>query len=248
MRVARTLNLAWRVFCWTAIAALSNTATLAAPPAAVKPAPPTAALATVTGIPLDTPWKKKLYGFAREKLLHPAWGWTHSERDFLLAKQIAAKEGMTVDDDVLFAAAFTHDIGAIGDFQKDGVDHAERSAELIGPLLEGFGFPAEKLPLVREAIVGHMYDKVPADGAEAVLLHDADTLDFLGVIGVARRLSVTGTAATYSGGIDRIRTFADKLPPTLITKTAKNMAALRVSEMRQFVKQLENESVGGRLP
>jgi uncharacterized protein len=233
----------------TALLALSSTVSGAeAQRAIINPAQPTAALTTLSGIPLDTPWKQKLYGFAREKLLHPAWGWTHSERDFLLSKQIAAKEGMRVDEDVLFAAAFTHDIGAIGEFQKEGVDHAERSAELIGPLLERFGFPPEKLPRVREAILGHMYDKVPAEYFEAIVLHDADTLDFLGTIGVARRLSVTGTAATYSGGLERIRTFADKLPPTLVTSTAKQMAPARVSEMHEFLARLDAESVGGRLP
>src|SRR3954454_17982793 len=116
-----TLNLLRRVSCM--LLALASTASPAATPSTSAP---TAALTTPTGIPLDAAWKRKLYGFAREKLLHPAWGWTHSERDFLLASQIAAKEGMRVDKDVLFAAAFTHDIGAIGEFQKEGVDHAER--------------------------------------------------------------------------------------------------------------------------
>lgn len=238
-----------RVCCMTVLLALASAASPAATQTATTtPAPSAAALATLTGIPLDTPWRQKLYGFARARLLHPAWGWTHSERDFLVAKQIAAKEGMRIDEDVLFAAAFTHDIGAIGEFEKEGVDHAERSAELTGPLLAGFGFPAEKLSQVREAILGHMFDKVPARRNEAVVLHDADTLDFLGTIGVARRLSVTGTAVTYGGGIERVRTFADKLPPTLITSAAKQMAPRRVSEMRQFLAQLDAESVGGRLP
>ena len=207
-----------------------------------------APVATVSGIPLDSAWKQKLYSFAREKLLHPAWGWTHSERDYLLAKQLAQKEGMRLDDDVLFAAAFTHDIGAIGEFQKEGVDHAERSAELVGPLLERFGFPAEKVPAVRQAILGHMWNKVPAHLNEAIVLHDADTLDFLGTIGVARRISATGSAATYSGGVDRIRLFTEKLPPTLITATAKKMAPARVAEMRRFLHELDAQDFGGQLP
>jgi len=46
---------------------------------------------TLTGIPLDSRWKEKLYSFAREKLKHPAWGWTHSERDYNLASEIDRK-------------------------------------------------------------------------------------------------------------------------------------------------------------
>lgn len=206
------------------------------------------AVGTLTGIPLDAPWKRQIYAFAREKLIHPAWGWTHSERDYLLASEIAAKEGLAIDTDVLFAAAFTHDIGAIGDFQKEGVDHAVRSVELAEPMLLQAGFPAEKLPAVREAILGHMHDKQPGNRSEAIVLHDADTLDFLGAVGVARRLVVNGNAPDYAGGVARIREFADKLPGRLVTKTAKNMAPPRVAEMRDFLDQLKTETADGRLP
>lgn len=221
-----------------------------APPPAATAQPPAQAEATHTlaGIPLDAPWKAKLYGFAREQLKHPAWGWTHSERDYLLASEIAAKEGLSIDTDILFAAAFTHDIGAIGAFQKDGVDHAERSVELAEPLLRDAGFPAGKFAAVREAILGHMHDKAPGKGNEAILLHDADTLDFLGTVGVARRLAVTGTAPDYSAGKNRIGEFADKLPARLVTETAKIMAKPRVEEMRHFLATLDAETFYGLLP
>lgn len=221
---------------------------LVAPAAAFQAPLQAEATRTLSGIPLDAPWKAKLYGFAREELKHPAWGWTHSERDYLLAADIAAREGLAVDTDILFAAAFTHDIGAIGEFQKDGVDHAVRSVEVAEPLLRDAGFPMEKFPLVREAILGHMHDKVPGKGNEAILLHDADTLDFLGTVGVARRLAVTGTATDYSAGTARIREFADKLPGRLVTTSAKTMAGPRVQEMRQFLATLEAETLNGRLP
>jgi uncharacterized protein len=208
----------------------------------------TAAKFTLTGIPLDAPWKVRLYGFARKKLLHPAWGWTHSERDYALAFKIAASERLRIDSDVLFAAAFTHDIGAVGDFQKEGVDHAVRSAELAKPLLLQAGFPAAKWPAVEDAILGHMHDKTPSDRPEAVVLHDADTLDFLGYIGVARRLAVTGNATDYGSGLKRISDFADKLPTRLVTRTAKSMAQVRTAEMQAFLFGLNAEAANGRLP
>jgi uncharacterized protein len=220
---------------------------LASPAAAAEPPGATGAV-SVSGLPLDAAWKQKLYAFARARLLHPAWGWTHSERDYRLAREIAAAEGLRVDDDILFAAAFVHDIGAIGDFQKEGVDHAVRSAELAGPLLRQFGFPEQKIAAVREAILGHMYDRNPGGSTESVLLHDADALDFLGAVGVARRLSVTGTASDYAGGVARIAEFADKLPGRLVSATAKRMAVSRVAEMRQFLKQLGDQTEQGQLP
>lgn len=206
------------------------------------------AVTTQTGIPLDAPWKRQIYAFARQELLHPAWGWTHSERNYLLAMEIAAKEGLAIDTDVLFAASFTHDIGAIGEFQKEGVDHAVRSVELAEPMLLQAGFPAEKLPAVRDAILGHMHDRQPGSRSEAIVLHDADTLDFLGAVGIARRLVVNGKAPDYAAGVARIGEFADKLPGRLITKTAEDMALPRVAEMCDFLDQLKTETADGRLP
>jgi uncharacterized protein len=201
----------------------------------------------LTGIPLDAPWKATIYGFARQKLVHPAWGWTHSERNYRLATQVAAKQGLRVDPDVLFAAAFTHDLGAIGEFQKEGVDHAVRSAELAEPMLRDAGFPMAKWPAVRDAIVGHMHDKQPGQRPEAIALHDADTLDFLGTVGIARRLAVTGNATSYDGGIERIVDFSRKLPDRLVTRAAQEMARSRVAEMRTFVRQLDSQTFDGRL-
>jgi uncharacterized protein len=103
----------------------------------------------------------------------------------------------------------------------------------------------EKWPAVREAIIGHMHDKTPGKGNEAIALHDADTVDFLGSVGVARRLSVTGSATDYAGGIGRIREFADKLPARVVTPTARRMAKRRADD---FLEHLDAETTNGRLP
>lgn len=235
-----------RAICFAIAAAL-----IASPrSAAIAADPPSEAEAvrTATGIALDAPWKKKVYAFARAELQHPAWGWTHSERDFQLALQIARLEGLKIDGDILFAASFVHDIGAIGNFQQDGVDHAVRSVEIAEPLLTEAGFAVEKLPAVREAILGHMHDKSAGQSPESIALHDADTLDFLGTVGVARRLSVTGSAPDMTAGLARIREFSDKLPDRLVTKSAKSIAKKRVREMKSFLAELNEETADGRLP
>lgn len=237
------LGYAARFIALALAAAFAALPTFAADPAQIVQAD-----RTLTGIPIDKAWKQKVYAFAREQLNHPAWGWTHSERDYLLASSIARREGMKVDDDVLFAASFVHDIGAIGDFQREGIDHAVRSVEIAEPFLTEAGFPVEKLPAVREAILGHMHDKPAGARPESIVLHDADTLDFLGAVGVARRLSVTGAAADMTGGLARIREFAVQLPHRLVTRTAKAMAQDRVQQMHNFLVQLEAETAGGRLP
>jgi uncharacterized protein len=199
---------------------------------------------SVAGIALSSPWRHTVYAYARGKLLHPAWGWRHSERDFLLARQIAREEGLAIDEDVLFAAAFLHDSGAVPPFAKEGVDHAARSAELAGPMLRKAGFPMAKYPAVRAAILGHMFDKDSGDGAEARALHDADSLDFLGATGIARRLSVTGTAPDMDAVMARLQSVYEGIPGRLVTATARRMAIPRLIAMKSFFDQLKRETPG----
>jgi uncharacterized protein len=194
------------------------------------------------GIALSSPWRAAIYAHARTKLLHPAWGWRHSERNFLLARQIAREEGLAVDEDVLFAAAFLHDSGAVAPFAKDGVDHAVRSAELAEPLLRKAGFPMARYPAVKAAILGHMFDKEAGSGAEAIVLHDADALDFLGATGIARRLSVTGGAPDMDSVMARLQAVYEQIPGHLVTATAKRMAIPRLVAMKAFFDQLKRES------
>jgi uncharacterized protein len=212
---------------------------LAAPAPAQLPTDPRVSAA---GIALSSPWRAAVYAHARARLLHPAWGWRHCERDFLLARQIAREEGVTIDEDVLFAAAFLHDSGAIPPFAKEGVDHAARSAELAEPLLRKAGFPMAKFPAVKAAILGHMFDKEAGDVAEARVLHDADSLDFLGATGIARRLSVTGATPDMDAVMARLQSVYEEIPGRLVTDTARRMAIPRLVAMKAFFDQLNRET------
>ncbi|HYG46965.1 MAG TPA: HD domain-containing protein [Allosphingosinicella sp.] len=222
---------------------LSATCLAVLVPAAPAPAQlPTQRNVTVGGITLSSPWRAAVYAHAREKLLHPAWGWRHSERDFLLARQIAREEGLAIDEDILFAAAFLHDSGAIPPFAKEGVDHAVRSAELAEPLLRKVGFPMAKFPAVKAAITGHMYDQKAGASDEAVVLHDADALDFLGATGIARRLAVTGDARDMDSVFERLQLVYRDIPGRLVTSAAKRMAIPRLVAMQAFFEQLKRET------
>jgi uncharacterized protein len=225
----------------TGLGALTAALLLAAPAPAQLP---TERNVTAAGIALSSPWRAAVYAHAREKLLHPAWGWRHSERDFLIGREIAREEGLEVDEDVLFAAAFLHDSGAIPPFARDNVDHAVRSAELAEPLLRKAGFPMAKFPAVKSAILGHMFDKEAGSGAEARALHDADALDFLGATGIARRLSVTGAAPDMDSAMARLETVYREIPGRLVTAAGKRMAIPRLVAMQAFFEQLKRERPG----
>ena len=202
---------------------------------------------TATGIPLDAPWRVTIYDLARSKFHHPAWGWQHSERNYRIALELAQGDGLRIDTDVLFAAAFLHDMAAFMPCQNTKLEHGECAAEQSGAILQAAGFPMAKLPAVQAAERGHMYYSDPGTQPEAIVLHDADSLDFLGEIGAARMLSLVGAdAESFARAAKTLRTFAHDIPPRLITKTAQKIGARRAAALEQFLDALDAETFGGK--
>ena len=116
---------------------------------------------TASGIPLDAPWKVRIYELAHSKFRHPAWGWQHSERDYLMAVRLAKGDGLHVDTDVLFAAAFLHDMAAFMPCGGQKMEHGECAARQAGTMLRRTGFPMRKLAAVQAAERGHMFYSNP---------------------------------------------------------------------------------------
>ncbi len=220
---------------------LAQSALLAALLAAAQPAQ------TTTGVPLDAPWKVTIYELARSKFHHPAWGWQHSERNYRIALELAQGDGLHVDTDVLFAAAFLHDMSAFMPCKNTKLEHGECAAQQSGAILSAAGFPMAKFAAVQAAERGHMYYSNPGTQPEAIVLHDADSLDFLGDIGAARMISLTGeNAESFARAVKTLRAFLSDIPPHLITKTAQAMGAQRSAELRRFLDALDAETFDGR--
>ncbi|MGH8293476.1 MAG: HD domain-containing protein [Gammaproteobacteria bacterium] len=202
---------------------------------------------TAAGIPLDAPWKVKIYELAHTKFLHPAWGWQHSERDYLLALRLAKGDDLHVDKDVLFAAAFLHDMAAFMPCEDKKMEHGECAATQAQKMLEGTGFPMQKLAAVQQAERGHMYYSNPGNDPTAIVLHDADSLDFLGDIGAARIIALTGAKApSFAPAVKTLQGFLKAIPPRLITNTAKRIGAERVAQLKAFLDNLQQETFNGR--
>lgn len=202
---------------------------------------------TATGIPLDAPWKVTIYELARAKFHHPAWGWQHSERNYRVALELAQGDGLRVDTDVLFAAAFLHDMSAFMPCKDTHLEHGECAARQSGDILRAAGFPMAKFPAVQAAERGHMYYSDPGTQPEAIVLHDADSLDFLGDIGAARMISLTGeSAASFAPAIAALRKFVREIPPRLVTKTAQRIGAERAAELQRLLDALNTETFDGQ--
>src|SRR5579872_3686340 len=195
---------------------------------------------TASGIALDAPWKVSIYDLARKQFTHPAWGWQHSERNYQVAMRLAQGDGLHVDPDVVFAASFMHDMSAFMPCADQKMEHGDCAALESGTILRDAGFPMVKYPAVQAAERGHMYYSDPGPTPEAIVLHDADSLDFLGDIGAARLIALTGEkGASFARAVEQLRMFAHDIPPRLITKTAKAIGAQRAQELRAFLDALD---------
>ena len=206
-----------------------------------------AALAAQARPAADTAWRTRVAAWADSALVHSAWGAAHARRDFALAMELARLEGVTVDEDALWAAAFVHDMGAFPAYATQGVDHGDVAAARAGEVLQAAGFPMAKLPVVQDAVSHHMYYHAPGTSVEARLLRDADTLDFLGAMGVARILSLTTRhrwAPTLPAGVATIRRLVDELPPTLTFAASRRLAEPKLAAMTAWLAALEKEGAG----
>jgi uncharacterized protein len=198
----------------------------------------------------DSSWRDSVRAFAEAHLQHTAWGPAHARRDYEMTLTLARAEGITVDDDALYAAAYLHDMGGLPPYAKQGVDHGDRSAQLVDSVLRGTGFPMEKLELVKEIVDHHQYYRPPDTLAVAILFRDADILDFLGAIDIARIISLTTReriAADLPSAIEVIRKQMTEMPARLQTNAAKREGEQRVEEMRRFLDALARETAGSGL-
>lgn len=205
---------------------------------------------TPTGIPLDTEWKVQAYAFAVKNVVHPSWGISHSERNYQLTKKLALAEGVPLDLDVLFVASFFHDLGGLTGFEKEGVDHAVRSVELVEPLVKSWGFPMEKWSDVKDMILGHTYYGPAPTKPQSVAFRDADILDFLGAIGISRIMAITTEAGRASPVlkplVDTLRSFQTKFLDKLGLNASRVEVQPKLKHMRDYFEELDRESLNGK--
>lgn len=196
-------------------------------------------------------WRQAVCAFGKAKLSHFAWGYEHGIRDYQLAMKIAETEDIVVDEEVLFAAGMLHDMGGFAPYEKQGVDHALRSTEVVHEVLEPAGFPMAKLEAVKQAILTHSYyEKLKPQTKEAILLHDADTLDFMGTIGIARLLSLSGSDfPDPKSALGLITKFHSELRSKIYGGLfSQQLADMRVAEMAAFIKSIQEQTFSLGLP
>lgn len=201
-------------------------------------------LAASTTRAAEPAWRATVRDFAAKHFKHPAWGYSHSTRDYTLATELAKTDKVALDDDVLFAASYLHDMAAFAPWEKQDVDHADEAAKIIDAVLKDSGFPMTKIDAVRGAITTHMFDRTPV-GPEALYLHDADALDWLGAIGAARIFGTVDPNGGQPDGPAAVKMLEDNLkqvPSRVLSPAGKARVNGMATELRQFIATLRRES------
>lgn len=189
-------------------------------------------------------WRVAAESFSRENFKHPAWGFGHSKRVYVLAKSLAHADKAAVDDDVLFAVAMLHDIAAFPNWASADKDHADKAVEILPAMLREKGFPEEKIPSVIEAVRTHMFDRKPMS-PEAIYIHDADALEWLGAIGAYRLIAIVETGGNQPDAKMALGLLEQRLaqaPAGIVSRSGKRELRKRESSLRRILAELRAQS------
>ncbi len=210
---------------------------------------------------------ERVRAFAKERHrgTPPCHDFSHVQRVYALAERLATDEG--ADLFIVRLATLLHDAGR-GLEARIGPDpdrHEELSAELARPFLVDLGLSPELVDHIVAAILTHRHRRGRVPGSlEARCLYDADKLDSIGAVGVARAylwLGEHGRSVYYPpeswAGIDPANNAIDndsmqreweiklgRIKDGLYTATGRALAVGRHERMWRFLEDMEQEVRG----
>jgi uncharacterized protein len=181
----------------------------------------------------------------------------HSKRVLELCLRIAEEE-REGDPFILQAVAILHDIAIPVSGRKD---HAKESAKIAEKILKRIDFPEKNAERVLYTIKTHRFsDKKTPNTVEAKIFQDADRLDAIGAIGIARCFAFGGRKerALYDktevpdeydpekevSSLTHIKEKLLKIKDSLHTTTAKRIAEERHQFTIEFIERLALEIQG----
>lgn len=201
----------------------------------------------------------------RAERTEPAHDFSHVERVVTNALAIARAEG--ADEVVAGTAALLHELFNLPKSHPDSARAGDFCAEHARALLEREAAPAALIEPVCAAIRDHAFSKgVIPDALESRVLQDADRLDALGAIGLARMWATCAdmkrpfyapddpfcasrTPDDKEWGLDHVYKKLLLIPSRLHLETSRKLAHDRVAFIHVFVEQLRREitpAEGGR--
>ena len=214
-------------------------------------------------------WVQRFETFLLNQTFHDhSHDLAHFRRVYALAQVIAQDE--TVNHCVIAAACYFHDIVSL---PKDHPERAQSSRLAAAKTQEIFAnefpdFPAEWLPMVLHAIEAHSFSaKITPTTLEAKIVQDADRMESVGAMGIARTFYTSGLLKRalfcnddpfaehrdlddQTFALDHFQAKLLKLPALMQTQRGRAMAQRNVEFMVTFMEKLGAEVQGdfeGRL-
>ncbi|WP_299640291.1 HD domain-containing protein [uncultured Ruegeria sp.] len=192
----------------------------------------------------------------------PAHDLAHLDRVWTNAQAIANDQA---DMSVLLAASYLHDLVNLPKDDPNRHLASRRSAMESEPILGEIGFNTAQVHAIQHAIEAHSFSaNIPPETIEASILRDADRLDALGAIGIARNFSVSGAWGrtlydptdpfAQNRPLDDLHFSLDhwkvkllRLPGDMLTETGRLIAEQRTARMIRFLGDFAEE-IGCSLP
>ena len=183
---------------------------------------------------------------------NPEHKYSHQPRLYALTREIAANitPAPTYDDDVVYAAAFLHDLGVfIGHRPEDPQqlkrwNHVTYTCDQAPAILIRCKFPMEKIEAVLACILEHQPHDSP-QSFEAKLLRDADILEQLGAVGILRTAAKLGSDTRFHRFSDvrnSLQRALGTFPAQIRLDATRELAAPRIAALQSFLKALEDEA------
>ena len=184
---------------------------------------------------------EKIHEYVRATLGRPgSHGLDHVERVTAMCRRIGQEEH--ADMAVLIPAALLHDIARPRE-REQGIPHEQEGARMAEEFLRSIEYDGNRIPAITHAIRTHRYRSREKPGSpEAQILSDADKLDAMGAVGIARTFMRAGEhGGSVHDGIDHFHDKLLKLPDLMYTGTARRIAGERYAFLSRFLEILEEE-------
>jgi uncharacterized protein len=185
--------------------------------------------------------------------LHRGKQGAHTYEHTLRVRQLCLLIGCAEGGDleVLEAAALLHDIGRPEE-EITGESHAKIGVNMAVTFLATTSFSPKKLPNVATAIRTHRFSEdLPPESLEGEILSEADKLDAMGALGLARTIAESLVHQRgLQGMIEHVDQKLLKLKDQMYTETGKKLAKPRHQLLVDFMRQLaaEYQAIGEPLP
>jgi len=191
---------------------------------------------------------------------HPSDDGSHDLAHFRRVWQTAHQLSQTVTEEVnalvLLAAAYFHDLVNLPKNHPDRAHASTLAAKKTADILQQLGFDQALIPTVQHAIAAHSYSaNIQPETIEAKLIQDADRVEALGAIGLARVFYISGQIGSQLFDADdplaeqrerddkrfALDHFEEKLlrlPDSMQTEPGRQLAEERAQVLRDFRRQL----------